>query len=260
MAMMARIAGIPSRVAVGFLPGERDGDTWKVSIRDMHAWPELYFSGFGWVRFEPTPASVTGTAPSWTLPNEDDPSGDASEEATANPSSEVSAPSAEPSLGPTEQSTDTSADTAFPWARTLLGSGIGLVALLILAAPATIRGRRRSERLTTQGPVDERVEAVWEEIRDTVLDYGGSWPEGSPRSIGGEIGHRLEGEDSDTMTRVATLVERSRYSRSFSDDEATRSLPGMAQDIRRGLAHPQSRWRRFQAVVAPRSLLRRPRP
>ena len=60
MAMMARVVGIPSRVSVGFLPGERDGDTYRVSIRDMHAWPELHFSGYGWVRFEPTPGSVTG--------------------------------------------------------------------------------------------------------------------------------------------------------------------------------------------------------
>ena len=34
----------------------------------MHAWPELYFASYGWVRFEPTPASVTGTAPAWTVP------------------------------------------------------------------------------------------------------------------------------------------------------------------------------------------------
>ena len=64
MAMMAREVGIPSRVAVGFLPGERvEDNTWEVSIRDMHAWPELFFAEYGWVRFEPTPASVTGTAP-----------------------------------------------------------------------------------------------------------------------------------------------------------------------------------------------------
>ncbi|HEX8509560.1 MAG TPA: hypothetical protein VF635_08710, partial [Propionibacteriaceae bacterium] len=59
------------------------------------------------------------------------------------------------------------------------------------------------------------------------------------------------------MTVVATLVERSRYARSFVDEETTRSLPAMADDIRRGLAQPQSRWRRFRALVAPRSLLRR---
>ena len=69
MAMMARVVGIPSRVSVGFLPGHQNGDRWEVSIRDMHAWPELYFAGYGWVRFEPTPASVTGAAPSWSVPD-----------------------------------------------------------------------------------------------------------------------------------------------------------------------------------------------
>ncbi len=73
MAMMARVVGIPSRVSVGFLPGDRDGDSWRVSIRDMHAWPELYFAGYGWVRFEPTPASITGAAPSWTVRTEQRP-------------------------------------------------------------------------------------------------------------------------------------------------------------------------------------------
>ena len=69
MAMMARIVGIPSRVAVGFLPGKRtEGDTWEVSIHDMHAWPELFFAGQGWVRFgdrcaalvDPPPVRLTG--------------------------------------------------------------------------------------------------------------------------------------------------------------------------------------------------------
>ena len=49
--MMARVVGIPSRVSVGFLPGKQVGEAWRVSIRDMHAWPELYFASYGWVRF-----------------------------------------------------------------------------------------------------------------------------------------------------------------------------------------------------------------
>ena len=59
MAVMARILGIPARVAVGFLPGHQDPVTgaWTVTLKDAHAWPELYFQGIGWVRFEPTPAS-----------------------------------------------------------------------------------------------------------------------------------------------------------------------------------------------------------
>ncbi|MBV9293851.1 MAG: transglutaminase domain-containing protein, partial [Frankiales bacterium] len=56
MAIMARIAGIPSRVAVGFTRGEQQPDgTWVVTTRDAHAWPELDFGGIGWVPFEPTP-------------------------------------------------------------------------------------------------------------------------------------------------------------------------------------------------------------
>lgn len=257
MAMMARVVGIPSRVAVGFLPGEKDGNTWEVTIRDMHAWPELYFAGYGWVRFEPTPASVTGAAPAWTVPDENSPSDDASDTPSTQPSSEVSAPSQAPGNDPNEQVPQGTADTGFAWGRTLLGSGLGMLALLVLAAPATIRRRRRTERLSADGPVETRVESAWEEIRDTVLDYGGAWPDGSPRTIGGEIGSRLPDGDSDTMTRVATLVERSRYSRTFSDAEATRSLPAMTADIRRGLAQPQSRWRRARAVLVPRSLFRR---
>lgn len=55
MAAMARVLGIPSRVAVGFTSGVPEGDHWEVGSKDAHAWPELYFPGVGWVRFEPTP-------------------------------------------------------------------------------------------------------------------------------------------------------------------------------------------------------------
>ncbi len=57
MAMMARIAGIPSRVAVGYASGSyvADRDMFVVREGDAHAWPELYIDGQGWTRWEPTP-------------------------------------------------------------------------------------------------------------------------------------------------------------------------------------------------------------
>ncbi|WP_448629648.1 transglutaminase family protein [Cellulomonas soli] len=62
MAVMARSLGIPARVGVGFLPGTSQGDgTYTVTGRQAHAWPELFFEGAGWVRFEPTPAVQTGS-------------------------------------------------------------------------------------------------------------------------------------------------------------------------------------------------------
>lgn len=60
MALMLRMAGIPSRVASGFAPGSRsegDGD-FRVEDFDAHAWVEVYFSGIGWVAFDPTPSAA----------------------------------------------------------------------------------------------------------------------------------------------------------------------------------------------------------
>ncbi|NUP58754.1 MAG: transglutaminase domain-containing protein, partial [Pseudarthrobacter sp.] len=67
MAVMARLQGIPSRIAVGYAPGRLTGATvsvagqgtvpeYEADARDAHAWPELYFQGLGWVPFEPTPS------------------------------------------------------------------------------------------------------------------------------------------------------------------------------------------------------------
>ena len=67
MIMLARAAGIPARMAVGFLPGVADGDDRVVRVCDAHAWPELYFPRLGWVRFEPTPGTRSGVAPEYSL-------------------------------------------------------------------------------------------------------------------------------------------------------------------------------------------------
>jgi transglutaminase-like putative cysteine protease len=61
MAVLARLLGIPSRVAYGFTSGTEDSaGSWVVTTHDAHAWPELYFQGYGWLRFEPTPTGSTG--------------------------------------------------------------------------------------------------------------------------------------------------------------------------------------------------------
>jgi protein-glutamine gamma-glutamyltransferase len=55
MALMLRMAGIPSRVVGGFAPGDRTESGFIVSDFDAHSWVEVYFNGIGWVTFDPTP-------------------------------------------------------------------------------------------------------------------------------------------------------------------------------------------------------------
>jgi len=57
MAVMARTLGVPSRVVLGFTPGEPTDQQNVVLIRDRnaHAWVELWLPTQGWVRFDPTP-------------------------------------------------------------------------------------------------------------------------------------------------------------------------------------------------------------
>ena len=61
ISVLARLIGIPSRIAIGYTAGKPGPHgTWVVTTADAHAWPELYFSGVGWLRFEPTPVGVGG--------------------------------------------------------------------------------------------------------------------------------------------------------------------------------------------------------
>jgi transglutaminase-like putative cysteine protease len=67
MALMLRYLGIPARVAVGFAGGTYDPKqrVWNVTDREAHAWVEVWFNGYGWVPFDPTPAAP-GAAPRLT--------------------------------------------------------------------------------------------------------------------------------------------------------------------------------------------------
>jgi transglutaminase-like putative cysteine protease len=64
MALMLRYLGIPARVAVGFATGTyiEHRQAWFVTDRDAHAWVEVWFKGYGWLPFDPTPAAP-GAAP-----------------------------------------------------------------------------------------------------------------------------------------------------------------------------------------------------
>ena len=56
MVVLARAAGLPARMVIGYLGSNYDvGEArYVISEADAHAWPEIYFPGYGWIPFEPT--------------------------------------------------------------------------------------------------------------------------------------------------------------------------------------------------------------
>ena len=56
MVVLARLNGIPARLAIGYSTGTHDPATGDYIVTELngHSWPELYFPGAGWIPFEPT--------------------------------------------------------------------------------------------------------------------------------------------------------------------------------------------------------------
>ncbi|MGW2568348.1 transglutaminase TgpA family protein [Streptomyces sp. NPDC001537] len=160
MAAMARSLGIPARVAVGFAPGtpQADGSV-SVGLKDAHAWPELYFEGVGWTRFEPTPSR--GVTPSYTqsdtpdnnLPPVSRPSQSAGLSASAAPSASTSCSAQQKKLeacaAALPPETAKPGDEGLPWYKIAGWSLLGLLAVTVPLLPMLWRLRRRSVRLAS---------------------------------------------------------------------------------------------------------------
>ena len=283
MAIMARTLGIPSRVAVGFFKPEQVGaDTFEYSAHDLHAWPELFFPGSGWVRFEPTPASRPGSpeAPPYTTAGPEHPGGQRPAIRDLQPSDDVANPrdsesaSAAPDKG-RERERAAGSDTPFPWVAVadVVGGLLVLAGLVLL--PRTVRRVRRRRRLVAD------PEVAWAEIRDTAVDLRLPWrPARSPRETRDHLAHYLghpltdrtperpaRGPDvspaaAAALDRLAHALELSRYARDGgassrgSDDALVADL----QTVLDALVGGAPRRARRGAAWWPRSVLSRRTP
>jgi hypothetical protein len=62
-ALLLRLAGVPARMVSGFATGVPRRGRFEVRDVDAHAWIEVYFEGYGWVPFNPTPAAAPAAVP-----------------------------------------------------------------------------------------------------------------------------------------------------------------------------------------------------
>ncbi|HSN43657.1 MAG TPA: transglutaminase-like domain-containing protein, partial [Propionibacteriaceae bacterium] len=252
MAVMARVEGIPSRVSVGFLPGTKVGDHWEVRAHNMHAWPELYFDGYGWVRFEPT--SAVAAPPPWSV-RTDVPGASASPTPTPTPSSSSPRPSTSvnPQGPDLEIDPGTTDGSTVPWGRILLGLSLALGALLLVSAPMLLREWIRRRRLGLSDDPHLAISNAWAEVRDSVHDLGRAWPRGTPREVAASVASGLEDDGADAMRRLGDWVERSRYARTLPETPTT--LADEVVVARRELLVDQPWHAALLARFAPRSLV-----
>ncbi|MFF1384815.1 DUF3488 and transglutaminase-like domain-containing protein [Arthrobacter sp. NPDC058288] len=183
MAVMARLEGIPSRIAVGYAPGRATGATvsvpgqgalteYEVDSRDAHAWPELYFQGLGWVAFEPTPSR--GVVPDYASQASTPGGASTNENNDDLIPSNAATPGATPSATPAPvPGLDSAGEAGHPLTLPLYGAA-GLLALALIAGtPRMVRTGLRSRRLRgTPFPVANPAAAAWAELRDLATDYG----------------------------------------------------------------------------------------
>jgi transglutaminase-like putative cysteine protease len=258
-AVMARSIGIPARVVVGFLPGTATGEeiddqgVYSVLGSQLHAWPEAYLDGIGWVPFEPTASLGTPT----TLRSEAAPGAAPSQapEASAAPTPTPSA-SRELDRGDAGDAAPTTAGVS-P-AGVLRGLGLALAAIGVLALPAAIRGVRGSLRRAAARRGD--AGAAWRELQDLVIDAGLSVDESeSPRVFAARLSHAHAVPASALAPLVAAIEDAS-----FSPAAAAPTVgEGAARDLGRALAQTRAALfdggGRLRATLMPRSLAVRPR-
>jgi len=246
MAVMARALGIPARVVVGFLqPEEVVPGTFRFTSSDLHAWPEIYFAGSGWVRFEPTPASRTGAPPPWSR-------ADIPAPAPITPSASPTAALPTPTTAPQRPETSTEVTESSSRAPIAIAVLVVVVVVLLLVLPSLVRRSRRRQRLAVRDDVRAEVESLWRELRATAIDLRIAWPDGrSVRAVARTLKatRSATADDHLLLDALVELVERARYRRTFVLD---------GQD--RAVAHEAiARWSALMADSVPRRRARRAR-
>lgn len=251
LAVLARTLGIPSRVALGFAPGQiitlTDGSP-AILVRERHAhsWVELWMDGQGWIRFDPTPRSdqinpsTTGSElgfdPRLFIPPPAEPEGGSS---AFGGRQDPLLPEIDTAFGdPTpDLRLLLGEEGGFPW-WVLVPTGAGLI---ILGTPfyKVIRWRRRKTRIG-QG---EMVPG-WEEIIDRLRGLGFRLSSSlSPLEIANSF--------SPELSPLAHSYSAAIYGSGYQENRLSQQLFDQAEQ---SLRHRYSWLRRWWSWMRPRSL------
>lgn len=267
MTLMARELGIPARVAIGYLPGNpvsKNGDAvqYSVAADRLHAWPELYIPGSGWVGFEPTVSrgvasgyqSAAPSAPASPSAGPVSPPPSASASPSPSPSaSRLPSPSASSGPGPASDPAPRAPLTWQVWS-----AGAGAVLLAAAAAPGLWRMALRRRRLRGG------LASLWTEVVATAVDFGMTAPPSrTPAAVASSLASWLDDHGESPAARSAERLQDALELTVYAPPPAA-ARPNAeslhdARSVLRGLRRPQPRRTRLAAWWFPRSTRRRPR-
>ena len=262
MALMLRYLGVPARVAAGFSSGQYDkrSGEWTVTDHDAHEWVEAWFSGWGWVPFDPTPSrgGLAGTysASSRTF----DAAGAAlvlggkeGLKAFAQHRGELGFAQEAIHLGPDTPDLTLRKVAATAGHHSRTPGLLGLIALLVaglVTAIALTKLALRGSRYVTRDP-RRLAAACRKELSDVLLDQLVDVPASATLT---ELAALAEAELGVSAGEVGLRATAARFAPPGYAREAARELRGAMRQVRRDLRRELTRIERTRGLLSLRSL------
>ena len=248
-ALLARLRGFPTRLAVGYrLPEPDSQGRYTITEAEAHAWPEVYLTGAGWVAIEPTDVTKIGKAPD----RKDDP---------------VEPEDTPDSVGPLQPAdeprviVDDSSRAVGGVARVrraLAFGGLGLLAVLLLVPVLLVLAKRwrRRRRRRARG-ASARVMGAWHETLDRLTEHGLPVQRADTADeVSFHAAARFNGAAT-AVARMAPLVAVAVFAPFEPSDDVARHAWELEKAVRVGLRPVGGPRRRVRALFDPRPLVRR---
>jgi hypothetical protein len=223
--MLARWAGVPARIGYGFDGGTKVGDHLEVHPKDGTAFPEVFFTGHGWIPVIGTPQHAQASENSDPRFQQITPG--------VLPAPDIAVPLFLPAILP--------ADSTF---LDQLRSGvltavvvIVVLALLYFSFPrlhkAVVRARRRAS--SRAGGPRARIVQAYAEWRDVLTDLGYQYPSDTPIML---LRHFPDDEEH---AELAWLVTRALWGdlQSTVDDDLAADADELSKTLRRRVMQAQ---------------------
>ncbi|WP_232292022.1 transglutaminase domain-containing protein [Frankia sp. QA3] len=253
-ALLARVEGFPSRVAVGYLLDDRfkpAPGTFTVTSLQSFAWPEVALDGLGWVAFDPTDTRRLGSRP--PADDVDLPSGgDGSSAAQAQTAAAIITPELDrlAELG--------GAGGGGAERTTALAVLLALLAVAVVSPLAIVGEKRRRRRRRRAGTTAARIAGAWLEVRDRLAERGVSR---SRAFTTDEVVDRVRAARgagaADRVGELAPLVTAALFAVAEPEDAQAGRAWELATAAGRELRRTDRPVRRLVAAIDPRPLLPR---